>query len=344
MIVSVRNRGTVASQPDTEGNVRQDAQELKVQDSISGQDAIDFKSLVENSVDVICCSGFDRVVRYISPSCFKLLGMRPEELVGKGPEAYILAEDMPLLDPARVRILAAEDQIDITTVRMQRKDGSIVWVEINVRLVHDSVTGAPKEHVIVMRDISERISLEEKLSSQALTDGLTKLWNRRAFDDALLREWKRTVRDGSQISLLLLDLDHFKRFNDQYGHQAGDDCLRAVSAAVRGAVRATDSVARYGGEEITVILPSTDTAGAVAVAEKVRSAVEALQLSHEGNPEGGGRITVSVGAATAFARQSGAVERMPESLIQAADNAMYKAKHEGRNRVVTALLIVPAAA
>jgi diguanylate cyclase (GGDEF)-like protein len=177
----------------------------------------------------------------------------------------------------------------------------------------------------------------------ALTDGLTGLLNRRAFDEALALEWKRTVRYGSQISLLLLDLDYFKRFNDQYGHLAGDDCLRAVAAAVRGAVRDTDRVARYGGEEITVILPSTLAAGAAAAAEKIRSAVEALGIRHEGNGKCGGQVTVSIGVATAFVRQSEPMEGMPEALIHAADNAMYKAKREGRNRVVTALLIVPAA-
>jgi diguanylate cyclase (GGDEF)-like protein/PAS domain S-box-containing protein len=307
------------------------------------EDAIDYKSLVENSVDVICCSGFDRVVRYISPSCFDLLGFKPEELVGKGPEAYILAEDLPLLLPARVRILASEDQADVTTVRMKKKDGAIVWVEINVRLVHDPVTGEPKEHIIVMREITERKTLEDRLFALALTDGLTGLLNRRAFDEALALEWKRTVRYGSQISLLLLDLDYFKRFNDQYGHLAGDDCLRAVAAAVRGAVRDTDRVARYGGEEITVILPSTLAAGAAAAAEKIRSAVEALGIRHEGNGKCGGQVTVSIGVATAFVRQSEPMEGMPEALIHAADNAMYKAKREGRNRVVTALLIVPAA-
>jgi diguanylate cyclase (GGDEF)-like protein/PAS domain S-box-containing protein len=296
---------------------------------------------VENSVDVICCSGFDRVVRYISPSCFNLLGWKPEELIGNGPEAYILPEDLPLLDTAGVNILAAKDHIDITTIRMRRKDGSIVWVEINVRLVRDSVTGEPKEYVIVMRDMTERKGLEERLSALALTDGLTGLLNRRSFDEALAREWKRAVRHGSEISLLFLDLDHFKRFNDRYGHQAGDDCLCAVAAAVSGAVRATDRVARYGGEEIAVILPSTSTAGAAEAAEKVRSAIEALRLPHEGNPEGGGWLTVSVGVATALARHGGTM-RMPASLLQSADNAMYKAKHEGRNRVVTALLIVPA--
>jgi diguanylate cyclase (GGDEF)-like protein/PAS domain S-box-containing protein len=440
---------------------------LKVKGSMPDEDAIDYKSLVENSVDVICCSGFDRVVQYISPSCFDLLGFKPEELVGKGPEAYILAEDLPLLLPARVRILASEDQADVTTVRMKKKDGAILWVEINVRLVRDPVTGEPKEHimvmrditerkraeedalnfqflaensadiicragvdrviryispssfqllgwkpeeriggmvddlilaedypvfaaayarlltpgaravsasvrmrkkdgsvawmeanahlvrdpatgepqeaVIVMRDVTERVRLEERLSALALTDGLTGLLNRRAFDEVLAWEWKRTVRYGSQISLLLLDLDHFKLFNDQYGHLEGDDCLRAVAVAVSGAVRDTDRVARYGGEEIAVILPSTLAAGAAAAAEKVRSAVEALQIIHEGNPKCGGRVTVSIGVATAFVRQSEIVERMPECLIHAADNAMYKAKREGRNRVVTALVIVPSA-
>jgi diguanylate cyclase (GGDEF)-like protein/PAS domain S-box-containing protein len=439
----------------------------KVKGFMPDEDAIDYKSLVENSVDVICCSGFDRVVRYISPSCFDLLGFKPEELVGKGPEAYILAEDLPLLLPARVRILAAEDQADVTTVRMKKKDGAIVWVEINVRLVRDPVTGEPKEHimvmrditerkkaeeealnfqflaensddiicrtgmdrviryispsslqllgwkpeeriggmiddlilaedhpvfaaayarllapgaravsaavrmrkrdgsvawmeanshlvrdpvtgepeeaVIIMRDITERKTLEDKLFTLALTDGLTGLLNRRAFDEALALEWKRTARYGSQISLLLLDLDYFKRFNDQYGHLAGDDCLRAVAAAVRGAVRTTDRVARYGGEEITVILPSTSSAGAVAAAEKVRSAVETLGIRHEGNEKCGGRVTVSIGVATAFVRQSEAADGTPECLIRAADNAMYKAKREGRNRVGTALVIVPAA-
>ena len=305
-------------------------------------DTIDFKSLVENSVDVICCSGYDRIVRYISPSCFNLLGWKPEELIGRGPEVYILPEDLPQLDTAGVQILAAEDHIDIAMIRMQRKDGSVVWVEINVRLLHDSVTGEPKEYVIVMRDMTERKELEGRLSALALTDSLTGLMNRRAFDEALAREWKLAVRYGTQISLLFLDLDHFKLFNDLYGHKAGDDCLRAVAVAVSGAVRVTDRVARYGGEEITVILPSTFSSGAVEAAEKVRSAVEALRLNHEGNPQGKGWITVSVGVATALVQRGETVEGMPEALLEAADSAMYRAKNEGRNRVVKGTVIRPA--
>jgi diguanylate cyclase (GGDEF)-like protein len=173
-----------------------------------------------------------------------------------------------------------------------------------------------------------------------MTDGLTGLANRRAFDEALEREWKRTLREGTQVSLLLLDIDHFKRFNDLYGHQVGDDCLRAVAQAAVGAVRQTDIVARYGGEEIAIILPQVDTRGAAEVAEKVRAAIEALRLPHAENPEGRDWLTVSIGAATALARYGGTM-RMPESLLLAADHALYKAKHAGRNCVRTGLLIAP---
>lgn len=256
---------------------------------------------------------------------------------------FIPAEDIPTLNAAVDRILASEHQADSVTIRMRKKNGSLVWMELNASLVHDAATGKPQEAITILRDISERKKLEDKLSAMALTDGLTGIANRRAFDQALEREWKRTLREGSQISLLLLDIDHFKRFNDLYGHQVGDDCLRAVAAAVSGAVRTTDIVARYGGEEIAIILPSTFTDGAVEVAEKVRSAIASLRLGLEENSEAVGSVTVSIGVATALARQGGTI-KMPESLLLAADNAMYKAKRKGRNRVATSLLIAPSGA
>jgi diguanylate cyclase (GGDEF)-like protein len=195
---------------------------------------------------------------------------------------------------------------------------------------------------MTMRYINERKMQEEKPIAQTLTDSLTGLANRRAFDKALAREWKRTLRGGSQISLLLLDVDHFKEFINLHGHQAGDDCLRTVAAAVIGALRDTDIASRYGGEQIAVILPLTAIAGAVEVAEKIRSAVDALRFPHEGNQEGSGWLTVSIGAAAALSRQGGPINfRMPEGLLMAADSALSKAKDEGRNRVATAPLVAP---
>jgi diguanylate cyclase (GGDEF)-like protein/PAS domain S-box-containing protein len=302
------------------------------------EDDTDFQLLAEYSADIICRAGLDMRYRYVSPSSVDVLGWTPEEMLDMEAFALVYAEDLPGLIAIKDRNLASGAKPDPGAVRMRKKDGTFVWIEFAVRVIRDPSTDEAEGVVVTLRDISERKALEQRLSMLALTDGLTELGNRRAFDEALDREWKRTLREGSQISLLLLDIDHFKEFNDRYGHQVGDDCLRAVSAAVRGVVRTTDIAARYGGDEITVILPSSDTPGAVEVAEKVRSAVEGLQITHEGNPEGGGWVTASVGVATALSRHGGTL-RMPESLLQAADNALYKAKREGRNQVATALLV-----
>jgi diguanylate cyclase (GGDEF)-like protein/PAS domain S-box-containing protein len=298
----------------------------------------DFQLLAEYSADIICRFGLDMRYQYVSPSSYAVLGWTPEEMVGMEPFVLIHPEDLPGLITTIDRNFSPGVEPVPGAVRMRKRSGDYVWIEFAVRVVRDPSTEEAKEAVVTLRDISERKALEEKLSALALTDGLTGLANRRAFDEAVDREWKRTLREGSQISLLLLDIDHFKEFNDHYGHQVGDDCLRAVAAAVREAVRATDIAARYGGEEIAVILPSTDTAGAIAVAEKVRLAVEALEITHEDNPEGRNRVTASVGVATAVSRHGGTM-RMPESLLLAADNALYKAKREGRNQVATSLLV-----
>lgn len=307
---------------------------------MSGVGDIDFQFIAENSADVICRFGMDQRLHYVSPSAIRVLGWTPEEMVAMPPFAQVLPEDVPALKVTIEHNLRSEVTPSPAVTRMRKKNGSVIWVEITARVVRDPATGNPLETITAVRDISERKLLEEKLLALALTDGLTGMANRRAFDEALEREWKRILREGSQVSLLLLDLDHFKAFNDQYGHQFGDDCLRAVAAAIQGAIRVTDIVARYGGEEIAVILPATETVGAISLAELIRAAIEGLRLPHEGNPEGGGWVTASIGIATALARHGGTM-RMPESLLLAADIALYRAKNEGRNRVATALLMAP---
>jgi diguanylate cyclase (GGDEF)-like protein/PAS domain S-box-containing protein len=301
---------------------------------------IDFQLLAENTPDIICRCSLDMVLNYVSPSSLDVLGWTPEEMVGHGPDHLVFEGDMEHLHEAASATLGESSERTPATVRMRKKDGSLVWIEINPRLVLDPETDRPSGVIVVMRDVTERKLLEEKLAALAMTDGLTGIANRRAFDEALEREWKRTLRHGTQISLLLLDIDHFKQFNDEYGHQVGDDCLRAVAQAAVSAVRASDIVARYGGEELALILPQVDVAGAWETAEKVRSVMEDLRIPHSGNPEGGGWVTVSVGAATALARVGGTM-RMPGGLLQAADHALYRAKHGGRNRVEGGMLLAP---
>jgi diguanylate cyclase (GGDEF)-like protein len=222
--------------------------------------------------------------------------------------------------------------------RVRCKDGTIKWCEARARLL-DADPGGFGDVVVVLRDVTERKELENRLAAMAMTDGLTSLANRRAFDEAMLREWRATQRSGLPTSLMLLDVDRFKAFNDHYGHQVGDDCLRTIAAAVHASVRRPrDFVARYGGEEIAVILPETDAAGALTVAEFVRQAIEDLEIPHAGNPEGNQFVTVSIGVTTAVSSLAGTI-KMPKGLLLTADSALYKAKTNGRNRVEGSILL-----
>ncbi len=170
-----------------------------------------------------------------------------------------------------------------------------------------------------------------KLESMAATDGLTGIANRRAFDAACARELRRAARKRTPVSLLLLDADNFKKYNDRYGHQAGDAVLQAVAGALRQAEkRPADLSARYGGEEFAVLLPDTDARGALRVGESVRMAIAALGIAHEANPAG--VVTVSVGIATLVPKPG----ETQLALTQPADAALYRAKELGRNRCVAA--------
>lgn len=169
----------------------------------------------------------------------------------------------------------------------------------------------------------------QSLLALALHDGLTGLPNRRQFDAVLEAEFKRARRDGTSLALVMIDVDCFKAYNDLYGHPVGDDCLRRVGQAVSGArQRAADLAARYGGEELAVLLPCTDLAGAVAVAERMRQAVAGLRITHAGNAPG--MVTISAGVAAFAPTMEGPT---PQQLLEAADAALYAAKAGGRDRV-----------
>jgi len=167
---------------------------------------------------------------------------------------------------------------------------------------------------------------QDRLDVLARVDGLTGVANRRQFDQVLQAEWNRSRRSGQGIALLMVDIDHFKVFNDRYGHPLGDACLRAVAAALAGcATRATDVVARYGGEEFAVVLPAASREGVLALAETMRIAVERLRLN---SCQIG--VTISIGVAQLDKVTTAA----PGELVAATDAALYEAKRQGRNRVV----------
>jgi len=169
----------------------------------------------------------------------------------------------------------------------------------------------------------------QELQRLSSLDGLTGVANRRQFDETLEQEWQRAIRANMPLSLLFADIDFFKRYNDHYGHQAGDDTLKKVAEALKKTVhRPADLVSRYGGEEFVMVLPDTLLEGAVAVAHKVLNGVRNLNIPHE-NAEDSDRVTLSIGVATLHPREG----EEPETLVEIADKALYRAKESGRNQV-----------
>lgn len=168
----------------------------------------------------------------------------------------------------------------------------------------------------------------QELQRLSMTDGLTGIANRRLFDDLLVREWRRCIRINKPMSIVMVDVDFFKKYNDKHGHQAGDDCLKAVAREVaRAAPRASDLAARYGGEEFVMILGETDEDGARWVANRIRQHVAGLKVAHEDSPHH--FVTVSCGVSSVLPSEDLFVEK----LVKSADNALYLAKKQGRDTV-----------
>ena len=168
----------------------------------------------------------------------------------------------------------------------------------------------------------------DMLARMARLDGLTGVANRRTFDDLLLREWRRQLRTGQTLAVIMVDVDHFKQFNDTYGHGAGDACLKEVVKAAEGSLqRPADLLARYGDEEFVALLPDTSLEGGIAVAEGIRAAVAALEIPHAGS-KAASHVTVSLGVASMVPHP----DREPSFLLEAADGQLYEAKASGRNR------------
>ena len=206
--------------------------------------------------------------------------------------------------------------------------GAIHFASINERLAE--ATRQLESKTRALEDANEHLaSAIETLHRISAQDGLTGVANRRHFDDTLALEWRRAARGQEPLSLLMLDIDYFKAFNDTAGHQAGDECLRRVADALRESVqRAGDLVARYGGEEFAILLPETGAEHARQIATRLRERVAAMQVPHPASPFG--HVTVSIGVASVVPPRDGSGS---DDFVRVADAALYDAKHQGRNRV-----------
>jgi diguanylate cyclase (GGDEF)-like protein/PAS domain S-box-containing protein len=289
-----------------------------------------YRLIAYNVADLVVRLGSDLSCGFVSPAIRDLLGYEPEELIAL-PLTDIVHPDDRAAFQHDIRCLETSGQIAEFRFRARNSQGSYIWVEATGRPVAES--GGT---VLAVRDISRRKQIEDELETAnrqlealAARDSLTGLANRRSFDEAFGREWRRAAREMSPLGLIMLDVDRFKAYNDIYGRQTGDECLCAVASAIRESLlRPGDFAARYGGEKFVVILPNTDQPGATVVAERIRQAVTAAGLEHRGNARG--VVTISAGIWSSYPMSLA----NPREALKGADANLYAAKAAGRNRVM----------
>ncbi|MEH2204997.1 MAG: diguanylate cyclase [Nostoc sp.] len=240
----------------------------------------------------------------------------------------------PILDDREAVVYALVTFQDIT----ERKRSEQILADYSRELeleVSDRTAELAQTNVLLQQEITEReqvyLALQianQELQQLAIVDGLTKIANRRCFDQRLQQEWLRLAREQQPLSLILFDVDYFKRYNDCYGHQAGDACLVQIAQVAKlGVNRPADLVARYGGEEFVVILPNTDRQGAITIAQGIRQAIRGLKILHE-KSDVSEIVTVSLGIGSTIPIPG----NLPDTLISLTDQALYVAKQQGRDR------------
>jgi diguanylate cyclase (GGDEF)-like protein/PAS domain S-box-containing protein len=262
-------------------------------------------------------------IQYANPACDRYLGYAADDLVDRSL-AELLANKEAYPDAC-----AAMEAIGQGTreALIRHRDGALRAMDLTMTPMH----AAEGLFVVLLHDITHHKQSKDALRRAAMLDPLTRIANRRRFDTVLEKEWQRAMRSAQPLSLLVLDVDHFKLYNDTLGHAAGDACLQKVAQALQAhALRPTDLAARYGGEEFVLLFAETPPDAAARLAETICAAIEALQLPNPRSPTSRW-LTVSVGAATIVPTQFDEIAQ----LFVCADRAMYQAKEAGRNRVET---------
>jgi len=287
-----------------------------------------FRELANQSLVGIAITE-DGKFSYTNARFSEMFGYSVEELRKFGPLDVISEQDRAMVKESMRRRISGEVDHVVYGFRGVRKDGAPIDVEIHASTMQ---LNGKRALISVLLDVTERMRaeremwvLQQKLADQSVHDALTGLYNRRYLEESLARELVLAERKGHPVSVIMADLDHFKKVNDQYGHLAGDEVLRAFGAILKRNARASDIYCRYGGEEFLLVLPQMPAEKAAERAEQLRRSLAAAPIHYGATPIA---ITASFGVA-AFPDQGSGGDR----LIDAADKALYQAKHNGRNRV-----------
>jgi diguanylate cyclase (GGDEF)-like protein/PAS domain S-box-containing protein len=282
-------------------------------------------AVFENTAEGIMVTDIDGVIQSVNPAFEDITGFSVEEAIGQNPR--MLKSDKhdkefyqelwsTLIDTGKWK----------GEIWNKRRDGELYLQETTINAINNE-KGEVVQYAAIFSDITERKKTENMLRYLSSMDGLTGIANRRTFDNTLDKEWRRALRNRNHISLLIMDIDFFKKYNDKYGHPAGDRCLQRVASTIEESLkRPGDLAARYGGEEFSIILPETDAEGALYFAETMRQKIESLCIPHE-KSEAAQFVTISIGVATVIPQQ----DITHASLIEMADKVLYKAKESGRN-------------
>lgn len=295
----------------------------------SATEAYELKNILDATVDGIVTIDESATVLSFNKAAENLFGYSASEVIGKNvrmlmPEPYRAEHDGYVhryLETGVGRIIGVGERI----VKGQRADGTTFPLELAVsRAAH----GTGYVFTGLVRDVSARLASEAELKRKARTDALTGLHNRLGLDEFLGKDWPRIRAEGKAISVLMLDVDYFKKYNDTYGHGQGDQTLILVASAIAAAAeKRADFAARYGGEEFCVLLPGTNETGALLVAENIRRILRDMKISHTASTTGD--VTVSIGLVTAGPGDAAEASEM----MKRADEALYAAKQGGRDRV-----------
>jgi len=296
-----------------------------------------YRIAIESSNDGVLIVRGDAQL-YVNQKFVEMFGYnKPEDIIGKHVDIVVHPDDREMVADYIRKRHRGEPAPPRYEIKGIKRDGEVIHIEVSVTGI---VYHGERVSLAFIRDITERKETEVQLKryqdfleTLSMTDGLTGIANRRRFDEYLELEWHRCMRSLSPLSLILMDIDFFKAFNDNYGHLAGDDCLRNLAQCLAESLRrATDLVARYGGEEFACVLPATDAKEALTIANHIREKVHNLNILHAYS-SAADCVTFSMGVATLIPKR-----RQPASvLISNADKLLYTAKKNGRNQIKSSL-------
>ena len=300
-----------------------------------------FRMAIEAIHDGLVIQEADGKIVVCNPRAEQILGLTRAQMMGRtfcDPCWHAIHEDgTPFPGETHPAMVALQQGISLNDVIMgvHKPEGELTWISINAAPLFHPQETRPYAVVTTFADITQRLGFEktaqeqleqlndlnQKLEAQATVDGLTNLKNHRKLQEELTTQFHQSVRYGNELSVILLDVDYFKRYNDTYGHPAGDAVLKQLGQILQVSARRTDCVARYGGEEFAIILPHTDLPGALVIAERFRVLVESATWPHRA-------ITISIGVSTLSLTTKTELQ-----LVTEADQALYRSKRWGRNRV-----------